>query len=65
MPLTVHGMSTTIERDSFQYEEYAPVGSLGTKIQWDYRDASGVLHTGIACDLDRARTAAREYGFSG
>lgn len=63
MSLTEQGVSTTTERNSFKFEVYQPVGSKTTKVQWDYRDASGELHTGIACDLNYAKAAASAFGY--
>ncbi len=65
MSLTKHGVSTTTERDCFRYEEYTTEVSRRTKVQWDYRDARGELHSGVACDVDHAKERAREYGYRG
>ena len=63
--LTEHGVSTTIERDCFRYETYHPTGKTHTRIQWDYRDSQGVLHSGIARDLPSAQASARRFGYQG
>lgn len=65
MSLSEHGVSTTTERDYFRCEVFKPVGLKGIRVQWDYRDAGGELHTGIAPDVDSAKTAARQYGYHG
>lgn len=65
MSLTVNGVSTTTQKDQFQYEKFTT--KLGRKtiarIQWDYRDAQGVLHTGIATSIDNAMEAASKFGY--
>jgi len=65
MSLSVNGVSTTTERDYFRCEVYKPVGLEDVRVQWDYRDASGELHTGVARDVLSAKAAARRYGYRG
>jgi hypothetical protein len=62
MALTENGISTTKGHGQFRYETYqtafAPVKGI-TRVQWDYRDTKGVLHSGIAKSVEEARKAAR------
>lgn len=65
MTLTANGVSTTKERNSFQYEKFTT--KIGRKnierVQWDYRDKNGVLHTGIAKDFEAACLQASKFGY--
>jgi hypothetical protein len=65
MSLTANGVTTTTEKDCLQYEKYFT--KIGRKkvarIQWDYRDSKGVLHSGIATSIDKATEAAKEHGY--
>jgi len=65
MSLTEHGVSTTTERDCFRYETFRPAWRRCVRVQWDYRDAAGELHSGVAKTLDAAKVAARRYGYRG
>jgi len=61
MGLTENGVSTTKEKGQFAYEEYGPY--YNRKIQWDYRDNKGVLHSGISRTLAMAiLEAAKKSG---
>lgn len=59
--LTQNGISTTTEKNSFRYETMKMFGKIRT--QWDYRDSSGKLHSGIAKDLETAKIRASKYGY--
>jgi hypothetical protein len=63
--MTRNGVSTTVERDRFQYERFQPPWSASGQwyVQWDYRDVGGELHSGIAKTEDEARTAASKFGY--
>jgi hypothetical protein len=63
--LTKFGISTTTEKDCLRYETFRPAWRRCERIQWDYRDATGELHSGIAKTLDDAKNAAREFGYCG
>jgi hypothetical protein len=65
MSLTEHGVSTTTERDCFRYETFRLAWHRRDCIQWDYLDAAGELHSGVAKTLDAAKVAARRYGYRG
>lgn len=57
--LTRNGISTTTDRDCFQYQFFS-----GKKpVSWDYRDWDGKLHSGVAATLDEAKLKAEEYGY--
>ena len=67
MALTKNGISTTTTRGTFAYAVYYKQQSLTDKyrglppeqrVQWDYRDTSGKLHSGIARTLETAYQAA-------
>lgn len=67
MSLTDNGISTTTELDSFKWQQYSLRGKGGgirTRIQWEYRDKSGALHSGVTHTLLDACMAARLYGYS-
>jgi hypothetical protein len=61
--LTREGISTTKKVGSFRTEQFYSKVSEKTLIQWDYRDANGELHTGIAPTLQMARKAAAKFGY--
>jgi hypothetical protein len=61
--MTKAGLSTTIERDCFRYETARMFDIIRT--QWDYRDAAGKLHSGIAKDLGAAIEQAKKHGYNG
>jgi hypothetical protein len=61
--LTRDGISTTKKVGSFRTEQYTDRFSGETHVQWDYRDANGELHTGIAPTLQMARKAAAKFGY--
>jgi hypothetical protein len=69
--LTKNGVSTTTERDCFRYETYQRHRHLSrlyppvTRVQWDYRDAAGELHSGVARSVEQAKEAARRFGYKG
>lgn len=61
MRLTKNGVSTTKEKGIFAYEEYGPVNKK--RVQWDYRDRKGKLHSGVSKTLPAAMiTAEKESG---
>jgi hypothetical protein len=64
MSLTERGISTTIKNDCFRHENFRPAWHRKTMVQWDYRDSLGELHTGVAKDLDAAKSAAKRFGYS-
>jgi major membrane immunogen (membrane-anchored lipoprotein) len=64
--LTENGISTTTQKDQFQYEEFE--GNIrngkGTwMVQWDYRDANGKLHSGVAKTVEAAKQKAAQFGY--
>ena len=65
--LTKNGISTTTQWDSFRYNVYkTPFGRHGadsTRVQWDYRDKNGTLHSGIAKSIEEAIEAAKKHGY--
>jgi hypothetical protein len=63
--MTVNGVSTTTQRDQFQCEAFTTrIGRKSiTKIQWDYRDRNGELHSGIAPTVLEATKAAEKFGY--
>jgi hypothetical protein len=61
--LTRDGISTTKKIGSLRTEEFYSKISKKTMIQWDYRDAKGVLHSGISATLQMARKAASKFGY--
>jgi major membrane immunogen (membrane-anchored lipoprotein) len=65
MSLTKNGISTTLEKDQFSYQAFTTKlkGEKVTRIQWDYRDKNGVLHSGISLNLGAAMTEASKHGY--
>jgi hypothetical protein len=65
MSLTQNGVSTT-EKGQFAYEKFfAKLGRKTiTRYQWDYRDANGILHSGVATSPGAAKRAAAKYGYA-
>jgi hypothetical protein len=65
MSMTQSGVSTTIQLDQFQYEEFTTrIGRENvTRVQWDYRDKQGELYSGIATSVDNAQRAAAKFGY--
>lgn len=65
MSLTENGVSTTKNSNSFLYEKFTT--KIGRKtierVQWDYRDNDGVLHSGIAKDFESACVQASKFGY--
>ncbi len=60
--LQQNGVSTTKERDVLRYDCYS--GYQGkSRVQWDYRDRQGKLHTAITNDINLARVQAARYGY--
>ncbi len=57
-----NGISTTIKCDILRYDVFTGHGGK-ERVQWDYRDKRGVLHTSICNDTATARTQAEKYGF--
>jgi hypothetical protein len=60
MSLTKDGISTTRNRGKFAYEQFYSAIKRRNLVQWDYRDTSGKLHSGIAKSLEAAIVAAAE-----
>lgn len=63
MALTEHGVSTTKRLGQFAYEEYYCAFTRKYRVQWDYRDAAGVLHGGTTQTLEEAEQAAEKFGY--
>jgi hypothetical protein len=62
--MTRNGVTTTKGRDQFQWEEFLPaLGGGVSYVQWDYRDAKGELHSGVARNLADAEVKAAESGY--
>jgi hypothetical protein len=60
--LQQNGVSTTKERDVLRYDIFTGHGGQ-QKVQWDYRDFSGKLHTSICGTIQAAREQAARYGY--
>jgi len=56
--MTKNGVSTTTTPRTFKCERYKSSLSQTWKVQWDYRDSKGKLHTGIAASEEEARLEA-------
>ena len=52
-------------RDCFQYEEFYSEILKGDRVQWDYRDKDGNLHSGITKTVEQAIERARDVGYRG
>lgn len=63
MPINENGVSTTNLRGQFAYEEYKSPFSGKLRVQWDYRDMAGHLHSGIAVSVEAAVNAASRFGY--
>lgn len=62
--LTVNGVSTTLGAGQFAYEEYVSPFTLRKRVQWDYRDRQGKLHTGISDSVEEAKAEVdRRFGY--
>lgn len=61
--LTENGVSTTRNKNEFRTETFISKVTGEELIQWDYRDANGVLHSGVAKSLDEAMQKASKHGF--
>lgn len=59
--LTKNGVSTT-KKGQFQYEEYYCSITKKTRVQWDYRDPTGKLHSGIVKDVASVKNIAAGFG---
>lgn len=60
--LTKAGVSTTKERDVLRYDVF--IGHRDReRVQWDYRDFGGNLHSAICNDLETARQQAARHGY--
>ena len=55
MPLTQNGVSTTTERGVLRYEQYYDRLLHRGRVQWDYRDKTGKLHSGTATCVTAAK----------
>lgn len=64
MAMTERGISTT-EVGQFRHEEYYSQVAKGKRVQWDYRDTKGILHSGIAKTLEEAKAKAAQFGYQG
>lgn len=65
--MTKNGVSTTVKKGQFQFEQYY-AGSVirgVLRVQWDYRDTRGDLHSGISTTVAEAKAQARLYGYKG
>ncbi|MBE3122167.1 MAG: hypothetical protein IMZ58_08190 [Thermoplasmata archaeon] len=60
--LTKSGVSTTKERDVLRYDVFQGYQDR-EKVQWDYRDNSGKLHSSICNDIESARIQAARHGY--
>lgn len=58
MSITEHGVSTTRTPGEFACEQFHSRIRRKPFYQWDYRDSSGELHSGIAMSRAAAITAA-------
>ncbi|HEQ98846.1 MAG TPA: DUF3873 domain-containing protein [candidate division Zixibacteria bacterium] len=59
--LNKNGCTTTHERGQFAYEEFrSALFNYELRVQWDYRDHKGRLHSGIAKSIEEAKAAARK-----
>jgi hypothetical protein len=65
MSLIKNGVSTTTGKDQFNFEVFTTkIGRKPiTRIQWDYRDSNGVLHSGVAKTILDAAKAAEKFGY--
>jgi Domain of unknown function, B. Theta Gene description (DUF3873) len=62
--LTKNGISTTLGLGQFAYEEYVSAFTQRKRVQWDYRDRWGKLHSGICDSVEEAKEqVARQFGF--
>jgi hypothetical protein len=60
--LQQNGVSTTRGRDVLRYDCF--IGFRGRdRVQWDYRDQRGNLHTAVCSTLEIAREQAAQYGY--
>lgn len=62
-----NGMTTTTENGQFQCEGFNTKlrGKNVRRYQWDYRDSSGKLHSGVAKTEDEAKQKAVQFGYIG
>ena len=63
--LNQNGITTTREADTFACEEFFSGPMRVRRIQWDYRDEEGELHSGIAKTVEEAKEKARKFGYRG
>lgn len=63
MALTENGISTTRTNGQFAFEQYRSPFT-GDFVQWDYRDQSGTLHSGVVRTLEQAKAAASRFGYN-
>ena len=61
--LTRNGISTTVGKNQFAYEEYRDAVTSAPRVQWDYRDAEGRLFSGIAKTVEEAEQVAAKVGY--
>jgi hypothetical protein len=60
--LQQHGVTTTTERDVLRYSTFRGYQDR-ERVQWDYRDSSGKLHSAICGDIFVARVQAARHGY--
>jgi hypothetical protein len=61
--LSKNGVSTTIVKDQFNYEVFYSEILRGERVQWDYRDVTGKLHSGVSKTLELAKQSAAKFGY--
>lgn len=59
--LTENGVSTTRAAGEFRCERYYSAVQHGWRWQWDYRDTTGRLWSGVAKTVFQARQAASRW----
>ncbi len=57
-----NGVSTTKARDVLRYDCYTGYQDK-PRVQWDYRDRQGNIHTAICGNIETARQQAARYGY--
>ena len=63
MSLTENGISTTRNINQFAAEVFFSRINNKFLVQWDYRDETGTLHSGIAPSPESALKAASQFGY--
>ena len=55
------GISTTKTPGQFAFVVYYSVALRGERVQWDYRDTNGMLHSGVAGTIEQAMQVAERF----